>query len=188
MKRHTIVEYTHDFLRKYIGEGNVCIDATAGNGNDTEFLCGLVGSEGKVFAFDIQKDAVDTTRSLLEMFGLDEIAEVYLDSHENMDSYVEPDSVDGIVFNLGYLPGGDHSICTCPKTTITAIKKGLTLLKPDGVMSVSVYSGKDSGFEERDAVLSFLESLDSKDYTVIKNEFINKPNHPPIPVFIFKNY
>ena len=168
MKRHTIVEYTHDFLRKYIGEGNICIDATAGNGNDTEFLCGLVGSEGKVIAFDIQ--------------------EVYLDSHVNMDAYAEPDSVDGIVFNLGYLPGGDHSICTSAETTIAAIKKGLTLLKPDGVMSVSVYSGKDSGFEEKDAVLSFLEALDSKDYTVIKNEFINKPNHPPIPIFIFKNY
>lgn len=187
MKRHTIVEHTHDFLKQFIGEGDFCIDATAGNGNDTEFLCNLVGSEGRVIALDIQETAIETTKGILEMFDLNGIAEVYVDTHENIDTYAEPDTVDGIVFNLGYLPGGDHGIATKPDSTITAIKKGLELLKPDGIMSVSVYSGGDTGFEEKEQVLAFLSGLDPKAYTVIANEFINKPNHPPIPVFIFKN-
>ena len=48
MKRYTIVEYTHDFLKCWLKEGGVFVDATVGNGHDTEFLCKGVGSTGKV--------------------------------------------------------------------------------------------------------------------------------------------
>ena len=34
-----ITEYCHHILEEYIEEGDICIDATAGNGGDTEFLC-----------------------------------------------------------------------------------------------------------------------------------------------------
>ena len=48
-----------------VKEGDICIDATAGRGNDTLHLCRLVGDSGHVTAFDIQQDAVDSTTSLL---------------------------------------------------------------------------------------------------------------------------
>ena len=61
--RFQITEYCHHFLEEYISEGDCCIDATAGNGNDTEFLCQRVGKTGKVYAFDIQKEAMEHTRA-----------------------------------------------------------------------------------------------------------------------------
>ena len=47
-----ITEYCHHILEEYIEEGDICIDATAGNGGDTEFLCQKVGETGNVYAFD----------------------------------------------------------------------------------------------------------------------------------------
>lgn len=54
-EKYQITEYYHHFLRDYIREGDICVDATAGNGGDTEFLCRLAGESGKVYAFDVQE-------------------------------------------------------------------------------------------------------------------------------------
>lgn len=51
-------------IKEHIKEGDCCVDATAGNGNDTEFLCRLTGADGKVYAFDIQKAAVEHPKSV----------------------------------------------------------------------------------------------------------------------------
>ena len=96
------------------------------------------------------------------------------------------ESVSAIVFNFGYLPGGNHSIATKPDTSIRAIEEGLKLLKPDGIMSLCIYSGQDSGYEERDAILSYLKGLDTKHWLVILNQFYNRKNDPPIPAFIVR--
>lgn len=167
-------------------EGDFCIDATAGNGNDTLFLCQLVGETGKVLAFDIQKEAVEHTKQRLSDAGIEEWAQVLLDSHTNMYKYVKRESVDCIVFNFGYLPGGDHQLATKADTSVEAIRQGLELLKVGGMMSLCIYSGGDSGFQERDAILSFLKSLDTKRYLVILSAYYNRPNNPPIPVMILK--
>lgn len=187
MKRYTIVQWIHNYLRNNIKQGDFCIDATAGKGNDTAFLCELVGERGKVLAFDIQQLAIEETKKTLQKKNLDKIAEVVLDSHANMKNYVEENTVNVILFNLGYLPGGDHSIATKSESTIEAISSGLSLLKSDGIMSICIYSGGDSGFEEKENVLDYLKTLDCKKYSVIINEFYNKPNNPPLPIFIIKN-
>ena len=100
----------HNAIKAYLPKGGVAIDATAGRGYDTAFLCELVGEKGSVTAFDVQKDAIDSTRDLLDSKGLS--ARLILDSHANMANYFEKESVDCIVFNLGYLPKGDHSVFT----------------------------------------------------------------------------
>lgn len=182
---YQITEYCHRFLEQYIIEGDVCIDATAGKGNDTEFLRGIVGKNGKVYAFDIQEEAVNATKERMIKKGYSSNVEVICDSHENMQLYVK-EEVSAIVFNLGYLPGGDHSISTNSKTSIKAIKAGMELLKKDGIMSVCIYSGQDSGYEERDEVLSFLKELDSRKWLVILNQYYNRKNDPPIPAFIIR--
>lgn len=91
----------HVHLQSWIHSGDFVIDATAGNGKDTEFLCGLVGREGKVLAFDIQEQAVENTKKRLAEHGWSEVGEVVLDSHANMGAYAQENSVDCIVFNLG---------------------------------------------------------------------------------------
>lgn len=186
MKNYQITEWCHHFIREHVKAGDLCIDATAGNGNDTLLLCELVGEQGKVIAFDIQEEAVENTKKRLEERGISKRAEVLLESHTNMSRYAEADSVSCIVFNFGYLPGGDHSLATKKDTSIAAIHEGLRLLKKGGMMSLCIYSGGDSGFEERDAILEELKQLDPKRYLVILSEYYNRPNNPPIPVMIVK--
>lgn len=186
MKNYQITEWCHHFIRDHVKEGDCCIDATAGNGNDTQLLCELVGEQGKVFAFDIQEEAIANTKKRLEEAGVSERAEVILDSHVNMGTYAAEASVSCIVFNFGYLPGGDHNLATKGNTSIQAIHEGLRLLKKGGMMSLCIYSGGDSGFEERDAILNELKVLDRKRYLVILSSYYNRPNNPPIPVMIIK--
>ena len=186
MKNYQITEWCHHFIREHVKLGDICIDATAGNGNDTQLLCELVGEQGKVFAFDIQEQAIENTRNRLEKFALSDRAEVIKDSHTNMGQYVEEENVSCIVFNFGYLPGGDHEKATKGDSSIRAIEAGLSLLRKKGLMTVCIYSGGDSGFEEKEAVLSYIKGLDSKQYLVIVSEYANRPNHPPIPVLIIK--
>lgn len=181
------VAVAHDVLARRVRPGDFCIDATAGRGGDTAYLCSLVGPEGRVLAFDVQQDAVDSANALLREQGFSHIGKAILDSHANMAQHVQPDTVSAIMFNLGWLPGGDHSVFTCPETTIPAIEQGLTLLKPGGVMSICIYYGRDCGFEERDAVLRYLETVDFRRYTVFAGSFLNRPNNPPIPVFLTRD-
>lgn len=175
----------HDFVQKHVPVGGFCIDATAGRGGDTLFLSRLVGDQGRVLAFDIQQQAVDITRSRLEEAGCTN-AQVILDSHANMENYAQAGTVDAILFNFGYLPGGDHNIYTRAESSIAAIEAGLRLLKSNAVMSLCIYHGGDNGDEEKDALLQYFRIIDSKQYTVLVTEFVNRPNNPPIPVFILK--
>ena len=176
----------HKFVREHIHAGDFCIDATAGKGRDTVFLCDLVTKTGKVLAFDIQPDAISQTQALVSQHGYDKIASVILDSHSNMENYAAPETVDCIMFNFGWLPGGSHKIFTHPETSIPAIEAGLRLLKPGGIMSLCIYYGGESGYEERDALLEYLSTIDNRKYTVIVNTFHNRTGDPPIPVYIYK--
>lgn len=176
----------HQFLSAHVPVGGFCIDATAGKGRDTAFLCSLVGSAGRVLAFDIQPAAVSATRALLAEQGYSSTAEVICDSHHHLLQYADPGTVDAVVFNFGWLPGGDHKIFTRAETSIPAIEAGLQLLKPGGVMTLCIYSGGENGFSERDALLEYVQTINSQEYTVVVSQFVNRTGNPPIPVFIWK--
>ena len=177
-----ITEY---FIKNYIITGDIAIDATAGNGNDTLRLCKAVGKSGFVYAFDIQKIALDNTEALLTENGFFN-AELILASHSDMDKYIDKQAK-AVIFNLGYLPGGDHNIQTKYSTTIEAIEKALNIITDDGFISVTVYYGKNSGIEEKEEVMKYLKNIDSKKYTVTVHDFFNRPNNPPLTVIITKN-
>ncbi len=172
-------------FRESVPAGGLCIDATAGNGHDTAALCGLVGPEGRVIAFDIQPRAVENTRRRLAERGL-ENGTVILDSHANMAEYARPGTVDLIVFNLGWLPGGDHAVFTRPDSTVAAIEAGLGLLKDGGKISLSIYYGGVNGCEERDVLLEYLAGLDPSRYTVLLTRFYNRTGDVPISAVIVK--
>lgn len=182
---YLITDYVHQFVIPHIFDGSTCIDATAGNGNDTVFLCQHAGENGKVFAFDIQPVAIENTKRKIEENGYQN-AEVILDSHVNIRKYVSEESVDCILFNFGYLPGGDHTIATKSSTSVEAIREGLKCLKKGGIMGLCIYSGKDSGFEEKDTILKYLKELDGKKYLVLLTKYYNRSNNPPIPAFIIR--
>ena len=186
MKNYQITSWVQNFLEDHVQPGDICIDATMGNGNDTVLLSKLAGENGKVIAFDIQQMALDNTKEKLLKEGCPSNYELVLASHETMNEYAKENSVSCITFNLGYLPGGDHAKATKGESSIRAIGTGLKLLKKKGLMTVCIYSGGDSGFEEKDAVLSYIKALDSKKYLVIISEYANRPNNPPIPVLIIK--
>lgn len=178
---------SHKFMAEHIKSGDFVIDATAGKGRDTCFLASLVGKNGRVLAFDIQEDAVIQTKTLVKEQGYEDIVTVILDSHSNMDNYADENSVSAIMFNFGWLPGGDHNIFSTPKTSIPAIEKGLKLLKSGGVMSLCIYHGKECGTYDRDAIMEYLKTVDNKRYTVVVADFYNRTGEIPIPVFIYKD-
>lgn len=186
MNSYQITEWCAHFIREQVKPGDLCIDATMGNGNDTLLLSTLCGKEGHVTAFDIQEQALIHTEKRLADAGAPDNYTLLLESHANMIRYAESGSISCIVFNLGYLPGGDHKKATKAASSIQALTQSLTLLKKGGMISLCIYSGGDSGFQEKDQVLSWLRDLDPKKYLVIRSDYYNRPNNPPIPVLIIR--
>jgi tRNA A58 N-methylase Trm61 len=142
----------HRALREVIQPGDAVIDATAGNGHDTCCLAEAVGSKGQVYAFDIQRAALDAARERLRDQGLDERVTWNLAGHEFMSTHL-PGHLRGkiraITFNLGYLPGGDHSLTTRVPTTLAALEEAIRLLAPGGLITLMIYHGHPEGVEEK---------------------------------------
>ena len=180
-----ITEVNKIFLEKIIEKGDVVIDATMGNGYDTVYLGNLVGENGKVYAFDVQEEALISTRKKVIRDNMEDRVELIFDGHENLDKYVQ-ESVSCIVFNLGYLPRAKHAIITKPNTTLEAIKKGLNLLKPNGIMSIAAYIGHEGGLEEKNYICEYLDNLDQREYNVLHMEFTNQINNPPQLILVEK--
>lgn len=177
-----ITEY---YIENYVKKGDTVIDATLGNGNDTLKLAMAVGKTGRVYGFDIQELAIKNTGELLLKNAI-ENAELILASHSEIDKYVK-EGIKCAVFNLGYLPGGDHRVQTKADTTITAVEKCMELLCSDGFISLTIYYGKNSGTEEKDELMKYFKTIDHKKYTVCVHDLYNRPNNPPLTVIITKN-
>ena len=97
-----------------------------------------------------------------------------------------PEKAAVIVFNLGYLPGGDKEITTHTESTLCALQAALELLRVDGLLCVTVYWGHPSGREEREAVLRWAKNLDKGIYHCVHTDMLNQPNCPPEIVLITK--
>lgn len=169
------------FCKKYIDDDSVAVDATCGNGHDTLWLAGRCA---RVYAFDIQKAAVEATAALLEAQGKVNVS-VICDSHSEMAEYVK-EPVNLIMFNLGYLPGGDKTVATYHGSTLQALAQSLELLAVDGLICVIMYWGHPQGAEERKAVLQWAAGLDKGKYHCVHTDMINQPNCPPEILLITK--
>lgn len=170
---------------KKVKRGDVVVDATMGNGNDTIFLCELVGEEGTVYSFDIQKNAIENTKENLKSNNIRGQVELILDGHENIDKYIK-EKVKLVMFNLGYLPKAEHKITTNADTTIIAIEKSLKLLQKNGVVILVIYHGHKEGKEEKENIKRFVKDLNQKQYNVIELCFVNQVNNPPVLVAVEK--
>ena len=177
------LELSHAYIQGAVRPGDTVVDATAGNGNDTLFLAKLVGDRGHVFAFDIQEQAVENTRKRLLENGVLEYCDVILDGHQNMKKYVTA-PVKAVMFNFGYLPGGDQSVFTHADTSIAAILAAMDLIAADGLITLAIYYGGKTGFAEKDALIEFLRGIDNRKFSVLYHDFINYPICPPLVVSI----
>lgn len=169
------------FCEKYIDSDSVAVDATCGNGHDTLWLAERCR---KVYAFDIQKAATVTTEALLAEHGIENVS-VICDSHEVMSEYVE-EPVNLIMFNLGYLPGGDKAVVTASDSTLKALESSLELLAVNGLICVIMYWGHPQGAAERRAVLDWAAGLDKGKYHCVHTDMINQPKCPPEILLVTK--
>ncbi|QXM06059.1 class I SAM-dependent methyltransferase [Crassaminicella indica] len=172
------------FLKDVLKEGDVVVDATMGNGNDTLFLANIVGEKGKVISFDVQDLAIANTKKLLENNHINNV-DLIQDGHENMDKYI-CDEISGGMFNLGYLPKGDHHIVTKGETTVVAIEKCLKFLKRNGMITMIIYHGHSEGKIEKEQVINYIENLDQSKFHVMKVDYINQTKESPILITIIK--
>lgn len=151
-------ELSHLILSGFIKEGQTVVDATAGNGYDTIFLAEKIGVSGKVYAFDIQKQALENTKSLLSRSNYFDRVTLIADGHEKLSEYIN-EPIHCLVYNLGYLPGGDKSVITSSATTLSSLKQGLEILAPGGAAAVTLYPGHQGGSQEAAEVEKYLLSL-----------------------------
>lgn len=171
-----------DYLLGFLNKGDAVADATVGNGNDTLKLSNAVGKSGRVYGFDIQSAAIESAKKKEYVF---ENVQFINATHSDADKYIK-EELAAAVFNLGYLPGGDHSIATKAESTISAIEKFMRMLKPNGYIFIEIYRGGDSGFSESNAVLEFLKGIDYKKFNVLLTDYINRPKNPPMVCVIQK--
>ena len=165
----------------------LCVDATCGNGGDTAFLCRLTAPEGRVLGFDIQPEAIASTRARLEQARVPagQYA-LHCDSHAHLLQYVQPGTADAVMFNFGWLPGADHAVFSTADSSIPALEAALQAVRPGGVVSAILYSGAVIGTDEKQAVLAWLRALPLKDFTVLVCDFANWAETAPLPCFILK--
>jgi SAM-dependent methyltransferase len=157
------VPLSHLFLRSFLRDGDVAIDATCGNGHDTLLLARLVGARGHVRGFDIQQRAIEETGRRLAEADLSGRVTLLRAGHEELAQHItEPARV--VLFNLGYCPRGDRSIITRPETTGIALAQSLDLLAAGGVVLVTVYPGHNGGAEEQSVVESWAAGLDPRTF------------------------
>ena len=170
-----ILQLAKDRLMQTAKEDGIYVDFTMGRGRDTVFLCSLC-PKGRVYAFDIQQSALDQTAALLSEKGIAN-AELILDSHHNFRNYVK-DEIDGGLFNLGFLPGGDKGLTTQTETTLIAVKSAMQALKVGGALGVAVYPGHPEGEHEGNMLQEYFSTVDKKHYDIFIYRLLNVPDSP----------
>lgn len=167
----------HYIIRNFCENRDVAVDATLGNGHDTDFL---KDNFRKVHAFDIQEAAVEKYRKK----NASNVT-VINDSHEHIKEHVH-EKVGCVMMNLGFLPGGDKKVTTRRESTIQCMEASLELLDSGGFMTIAVYTGHEEGKKESQEVLDFARNLPKNEYGVILHRFENRKNNPPYLIVIEK--
>lgn len=183
----SVLSLAHQLVQQRVRAGELVVDATAGNGNDTLFLARLVGPTGTVAAFDIQREALDSTRRKLEEAGIavtdsGKGVRLVLDTHAELRHYIEG-AASAVMFNLGYLPGADQSVITTVSSTLAALDASLSVLRPGGVLTAVVYPGHPGGREEAEAVEFWAAALPQQEAQAVVYRFANR-QHPSPPYLI----
>ncbi|MBQ6583012.1 MAG: class I SAM-dependent methyltransferase [Mogibacterium sp.] len=188
----TVTERCHMLLRPHLHTGDLVVDCTAGNGHDTRFLARCVGPRGKVLAFEIQEQAANKLRKkiakeypqvMVVCGNFTSLEEVLRDSAGGEGVIPEPAV---IVYNLGWLPGGDHSFTTKAEETIASVRQALRLVKPEGVVSIITYPGHEEGLREEREITALLSELPSDEYEALTIRQTNRGINCPVQHIVLR--
>jgi len=184
----SLVARAHECIRSQLCAGDIAIDATVGNGHDTLFLAQTVGPEGKVYGFDIQQDALDRCYQRLSEHKADKQVSLHHAGHETLPIIIPEALHDGgikaVMFNLGYLPGGDKQRTTYSGTTLAALDSAQRMLAPNGIITIIAYCGHPGGQEETASVKAWAATLKSDHFKVTIE---TPPSERPPPELIVIN-
>lgn len=167
-KRISLTQQAHHIVSRALAKGDIVIDATIGNGHDTLFLARQVGERGIVFGFDIQQQAIDSTRSKLKSENISANIKLFHSSHSQMDIYIPSQhqgKIKAIMFNLGYLPGSDKTVITQTESTLIALNKSIELLSATGIISISAYPGHAGGKTESMQITKWCKKLNPEQFS-----------------------
>ncbi|MDD3129170.1 MAG: class I SAM-dependent methyltransferase [Candidatus Izemoplasmatales bacterium] len=148
---------------------NCAVDMTAGLGNDTIFLSKI---SKKVYAFDIQKMALEKTNELLKLNKINNVTLIN-DDHQFIQNYID-ELIDLAIYNLGYLPNSSKEIRTETTSTLKSLIILLEKLTINGQIVIVLYPHNK---EEVIEVENYCMSLNN-DFDVLKYQIINKTNAP----------
>jgi len=188
-KRISLTAQAHSIIDKHLTTGEMAIDATTGNGHDTLYLAKQVGITGKVFGFDIQQQAIESTDSRLKSENFTNNIKLFHCSHNQIQHCIPTEfhgKIKVIMFNLGYLPGSDKSIITQADSTLSALEQAIKLLVTSGVMTIAAYPGHSGGDTETNAIEQWHQQLDCKQYHV-KTIYSSEKQTAPRLYIIQKN-
>lgn len=177
-----VTEMAQTWVKQVLREGDLAVDATVGNGHDTLFLAKLVGETGFVAGFDLQEEALAGAKEALGAEKLEARCRLYQESHANLSTRVRHEfaaqQARVVMFNLGYLPGGDKTVTTLQETTLMALEGAVEILIPGGIVSVVLYPGHDEGLVETKAVLEWAAML-SGSFRAVHTCLVNRSERAP---------
>ena len=176
------LDLAHSYWEKLLKEGDWAIDATCGNGNDTLKLAKILLKNGNkkqsgIIGIDLQEEAILKTKSLLQShLSNDENSYIHLfhQSHIDFPSPAKENPIRLIVYNLGYLPGGNKQMTTMTQCSLESVKQALDLVIPGGAVCITCYPGHEEGNREERALLNEVSKLSSLTWNVCYHTFPNR--------------
>lgn len=176
------VQFQHNLWQDAMAKAHCIVDATVGNGHDFLYLANHCAPHAALFGFDIQLAAIKATQERMKECSRRDISwQLSLGDHADFLGQDTPLDypIDLAVFNLGYLPSGDHSLMTKADTTIRALQGAISHLAPQGMITVVAYPGTPEGATEEAAVLEYITGLPQRNYDVSTWRPLNQRNQPP---------
>lgn len=182
------LHFSHVMLSDTIQQfpNGVFVDGTLGKGNDIAYILSHKDFTGHAYGFDIQPQAIALTQQKLATLPSEHYT-LLCDSHATIDHHLAHEPViHGAIYNLGYLPGGDHAITTTSHSTLQSIHQVAAKLIKNGKIILVIYSGHPQGQAEKAALLDELATWPQEHYQVLHYGFINQRNNPPFLLIIEK--
>ncbi len=179
------LDLAHSYWQKLVQKGDLVIDATCGNGQDTLVLAKLClgRHEGLLYAIDILPQAIENTHKYLQNELEAEILErIYLINgcHSQFPKEILLQSAKLITYNLGYLPGGNKSLTTQVESTLESLNNAMKLIQHGGAISITLYPGHPEGQREEEKILSFVREIPSSEWNCCLHQWINRKKSPSL--------
>ncbi len=186
------LDLAYQYWKKLVYPGDLVIDATCGKGRDTLKLSQLAihSDRGEVYACDIQTQAIQWTQHYLTRhLSPQQVLRIHfvLGCHSQFPSQIQPNTVKLIVYNLGYLPGGDKTRTTKTESSLQSLRQAQELVMPGGAISLTCYPGHTEGALEENAILAYVKNLPSSQWSCCYHQWLNRCRAPSLLLLQKKN-